>query len=129
MTQVQAEALATLVTRLRPDWDHVGLMSVIGKARHMGTATQISRALLALCENRELRTPALLAEKGRHWQQDGEPIGPNGSHNIRCPEHSLSVMPCPECAAKKCPPPTSGEYAAARLSLAQRPRLTKQGTK
>lgn len=124
MTAAQAQALATLVTRLRPDWDHVGLVSVIGKARHLGSPIQISRALLVLAENRELRTPALLVEKGRHWVQDGEPVGPNVSHNVRCVEHPINFMPCPLCAAKRTPPPVDDpDYAAMKQRLKARAQI------
>ena len=42
------------------------------------------------------------------------------SHNIRCPEHPIAFMPCPQCAAKRClPDPVEhGDYLEAKKALA-----------
>lgn len=121
MTSAQSQALAAFVARIRTDWDQPGILAAITKASNLASPAAIGRALCALAENRELRTPALLASPGKHWQQDGEPVGPNGSNNVRCPEHTLSFHPCPQCAAKRTPPPLEDpEYAAMKADLKAR---------
>jgi hypothetical protein len=61
----------------------------------------------------------MLHQQGKHWRRpDGEQTGPNTSHNVRCPEHPLSFHPCPQCAAKKCPP--DEDYLKAKAELAAR---------
>lgn len=128
ITRTQAESLATFIAKMRPDWDHPGIVAAIGKAQSQATALQIARALVNLAENRELHTPALLPEKGNHWRDASEAIGPNASHNVHCIEHPLSVMPCPQCAAKRTPPPVDDpDYAAMKAELkARRPIPTEQ---
>lgn len=129
ISQTQATALATFVAKVRDDWDQPGILAAIQKAQSLGNPLQIGRALIALAENRELRTPALLASPGKHWVQDGAPTGPNVSNNVRCPEHPLSVHPCPQCEAKRClPDPVEhADYIAAREALkARKPIPTEQ---
>lgn len=118
ISQTQAQALATFIAKVRDDWDQPGILAAIQKAQSLGNPLQIGRALIALAENRELRTPALLSSPGKHWVHDGEPVGPNVSNNVRCPEHPLSVHPCPQCAAKRCDP--TDDYLQAKAELAQR---------
>lgn len=121
ISHTQATALATFVAKVRDDWDHPGILAAIQKAQSLGNPTQIGRALIALAENRELRTPALLASPGKHWVQDNEAVGPNVTNNVRCPEHPINFHPCPLCAAKKCPPPLDDpEYVAMKEALKAR---------
>lgn len=106
MTRVQAEALATLVGRLRTDWDHRGIVAAIERAVPTANAWDISHALLHLAEDRAVKTPGMLVQPGKHWRKpDGTATPRRGDHAVRCPEHPLSVMPCPECVAKRVPPP------------------------
>jgi hypothetical protein len=119
MTRPQAEALATFVNRMRPDWDHPGIVSALSKAASLGGPLDVAHALLILAENRELKSPGMLHQQGKHWKRaDGENTGPNISHNVRCPEHPINFHPCPLCAAKKCPP--DEEYLKAKAELAAR---------
>jgi hypothetical protein len=122
ISQTQATALATFVAKVRDDWDQPGILAAIQKAQTFGNPLQIGRALLALAENRALRTPALLASPGKHWVHDGEPVGPNVTNNVRCPEHPINFHPCPLCAAKKCPPDPveHADYLKAKAELASR---------
>lgn len=120
MTRATTEALATLTAHLRPDWDRPGILAAIGKAQALGTPVQVSRALVNLAENRDLRTPAILPTPGNHWRApDGQHPELRGSHDVKCPEHPLSVHPCPQCAAKRCDP--TPDYLAAKEAL---PKLT-----
>jgi hypothetical protein len=121
LNQTSAQALATFVTRVRPDWDHPGVMAAIHKASTLGTATQVARALINLAENPDLRTPAILHTPGSHWRTS-ETSTPElrGSHDVKCPEHPTNVHPCPQCAAKRClPDPVEhGDYLEAKKALA-----------
>ena len=88
-TRVQAEALATLVRQLRPDWDHPGIVHAIGRC-HREALSEIAVALIRLAENGQAKTPALLPEPGRHWTRaalDDTPAGPNTRNLDHCPIH------------------------------------------
>lgn len=121
MTRTEAQALATFITKVRPDWDHPGIIAAIGKAQAKATPLQVARALVNLAENRELRTPALLAEAGQHWRDGAEATGPNVSHDVRCPDHPRQVHPCPECRATA-RPVTDDELAALRAIVHGTPK-------
>lgn len=88
-TRVQAEALATFVRQLRPDWDHPGIVHAIGRC-HREALSEIAVALIRLAENGQAKTPALLPEPGRHWTRaalDDTPAGPNTRNLDHCPIH------------------------------------------
>jgi hypothetical protein len=53
-----------------------------------------------------------------HWPQNAGVSAPRQSMNVRCPEHPLNVHPCPQCAAKKCPP--DEDYLAEKKKLEAR---------
>jgi hypothetical protein len=80
----QATALAAFVGRIRPDWDHPGIVAAIGKARSLGSAAAVGAALCRLAENLELRTPAMLAEPGNHW--GGTSVASRQAPSM-CPDH------------------------------------------
>jgi hypothetical protein len=88
-TRVQAEALATFVRQLRPDWDHPGIVHAIGRCQREALS-EIAVALIRLAENGQAKTPALLPEPGRHWTRaalDDTPAGPNTRNLDHCPIH------------------------------------------
>ena len=88
-TRAQAEALATFVRQLRPDWDHPGIVHAIGRC-HREALSEIAVALIRLAENGQAKTPALLPEPGRHWKRaalDDTPAGPNTRNLDHCPIH------------------------------------------
>lgn len=130
MTQAQIQALATFISRVREDWDHPGIVAAISKASGLGSPFDVARALVNLAENRDLTSPGMLSQPGRHWvKASNEPTGPNLSNNVRCPEHPINFMPCPLCEAKRClPDPVEhADYIAAREALkARRPIPTEQ---
>ena len=119
LTQTQGQALATAVAKLRPDWDQSGILAALAKAANLGTPFQIARALVNLAENPDLRTPAILAQPGSHWRNpDGSTSHRRGDNDVRCIEHPSSFMPCPQCEAKRTPPPADDpEYAAMKAAL------------
>ena len=67
ITKAEAQALAAFVARCRSDWDHPGIVAAIQKAAPLGSPAAVGAALCRLAENRELRTPAMLADPGAHW--------------------------------------------------------------
>lgn len=119
MTRVQAEALAAFVVRVRTDWRPAGVVAALEKAAPTADVWDVARALLALASEQSVQTPGLLDKPGPHWRKpDGEMPGRRGDHNVRCPEHPLSVHPCPQCEAKKCDP--TPDYLEAKAALAER---------
>jgi len=124
LTQIQTKRLAELAHLLRPGWDVPGIEAAIRKAAEKAPALVVARATLNLAANADAVTPGMLPLPGRHWPVDdaGVSLLPT-SHNVRCPEHPLSVMPCPQCEAKRTPPPTDDpEYAAMKAALKARTR-------
>jgi hypothetical protein len=98
ISNAQAQALAALVSRLRDDWDHPGILAAIHKARDVGPPAAIAGALCRLAENRDMRTPALLAEPGAHW--GGTTVATRKPPTM-CPDHPTSrAAQCLECAAE-----------------------------
>ena len=96
MTRTQAEALATLATRLRPDWDHPGVMAAIRAAAPLGSPAAVSVALCRLADRHDLQTPALLPQPGSHWA--GTPVAERRPPTM-CGEHpERRALACPDCA-------------------------------
>ncbi|MCL2089876.1 MAG: hypothetical protein FWH11_01400 [Micrococcales bacterium] len=67
ITESQAQALAALMTALRPDWDIPGCRTAIHAARHRGPAVEIVHAAVELTKRDDLKTPTVLAKDGKHW--------------------------------------------------------------
>lgn len=98
ISQVEAQALAAFVSRIRPDWDHPGILAAIAKARSLGSAADIGSALCKLAANPGLRTPALLSEPGAHWA--GAVTGTRQRPDM-CPEHPAEKAgACQPCEAQ-----------------------------
>jgi hypothetical protein len=104
ISKVEAQALAAFVARCRDDWDHPGIVAAITKASHLGSPAAIGAALCRLAENRELRTPAMLADPGTHWT--GTTVA-KLTPPVMCPDHpGQPAGRCPACDAETTPPPT-----------------------
>ena len=114
ITTSQAQALAAFVSRVRDDWDHPGIVAAIQKAAPLGSPAAIGAALCRLAENRELRTPAMLADPGTHWS--GTTVA-KVAPPVMCPEHPAekasackeciaAAVPADQCAAWRRPTPT-----------------------
>lgn len=84
MTEVEAQALAAFLGRVRPDWDHPGIMAALKKATHLGSSAAVAAAACRLAENLELRTPAILEKPGPHW--GGTTVATRQTPSM-CPEH------------------------------------------
>lgn len=66
LTQPQADAIAILVSRLRPDWDVRGVMAALAKVRDRDPFLAAVAAVRAAA-NPTNRTPAVIAMDGAHW--------------------------------------------------------------
>ncbi len=124
-TRVQAEALATFVRQLRPDWDHPGIVAAIGRCTRE-PLSEVAVALIRLAENGQAKTPALLPEPGRHWKRaglDDAPAGPNTRNLDRCPDHGNPRRDCLDCRRETGPDLTpeqiTANAAALRTQIAQ----------
>ena len=120
--QTQAQALAAFVGRIRPDWDHPGIVAAIGKARSLGSAAAVGAALCRLAENLELRTPAILADPGHHWAGTS---AASRQAPVMCPEHSTEKAGnCRACAAAALTDPEEirARAAAVRAAIQSAPR-------
>ena len=118
-TRVQAEALATFVRLLRPDWDHPGIVHAIGRCQREAIS-ETAVALIRLAENGQAKTPALLPEPGRHWKRaglDDAPAGPNVRNLDRCPEHGNPRTDCLDCRRETGPDLTPEQIAANAAAL------------
>lgn len=118
ITEVQAQALATFVTRIRPEWRHVGVMAAIERARDTADVHDLACALIRLAEDQTVLTPGLLPSPGPHWlKPDGAKAPRRGDHTMRCPEHG-DRLPCQPCNTD-IRPPTPEELAAMREAAEQ----------
>jgi hypothetical protein len=101
-----------------PNWDTAGIAAALREVGGTPGAAFAAAALAA--EDAALVKPSASAFRV-HWPQNAGVSAPRQSMNVRCPEHPLNVHPCPQCAAKKCPP--DDEYLAVKAMLASaRPR-------
>ena len=118
-TRVQAEALATFVRQLRPDWDHPGIVAAIGRCKRE-PLSEVAVALIRLAENGQAKTPALLPEPGRHWNRaaiDDRPAGPALRNLDLCPEHGNPRRDCLDCRRDAGPELTPEQIAANAAAL------------
>ena len=118
-TRVQAEALATFVRQLRPDWDHPGIVAAIGRCKRE-PLSEVAVALIRLAENGQAKTPALLPEPGRHWNRaalDDRPAGPNTRNLDMCPDHGNPRRDCLDCRRETGPDLTTEQIAANAQAL------------
>ena len=98
ISRTQAEALATFVAHIRPDWDRPGILAAIGKAGNLGSPSAIGVALCRLADNRGLNTPALLPTPGAHWTDT--PVAAIRPPTM-CGDHPQQrALDCPDCAAE-----------------------------
>jgi hypothetical protein len=112
ITQAQAQALASFISRVRTDWDHPGVVAAITKAAPLGTPADIGTALCRLAANAELRTPAILADPGTHW---ADTTVAKRTPPVMCPEHSTEKAgACRVCIARATPPPADWRPAPTR---------------
>ncbi|MGZ4519126.1 MAG: hypothetical protein ACXVXP_09465 [Mycobacteriaceae bacterium] len=96
-------------------WDAPGIAAALREVGGTPGAAFAAAALAA--EDAALVKPSASAFRV-HWPQNAGVSAPRQSMNVRCVEHPLSFHPCPQCAAKKCPP--DEDYLKAKAALAAR---------
>lgn len=119
MTETEAQALAAYLGRVRPDWDHPGIIAALKKAAPLGPSAAVAAAACRLAENLELRTPAILDKPGAHWA--GTTIASRQAPSM-CPEHKAhKAGNCPECEAAAKATDHSTGLALVRAALKDAP--------
>jgi hypothetical protein len=119
ISQAQAQALATFITRIRDDWDHPGIVAAIQKAAPLGTPADIGTALCRLAANPDLRTPAVLADPGTHWANT---TVASRTPPVMCPEHvTQPARDCPDCRAQAVTDKVAVSELAAKVRAHYRP--------
>jgi len=102
MSKSQGEALTALLHQLRRDWGLAGIAAAVRKASLNASATDVAVAACRCAANLEMRTPALIAGPGPHWQ--GTPAGTRLAP-VMCVEHPAEpagrCLTCHELARPK----------------------------
>lgn len=118
MTEVQAQALAAFVTRIRPEWRPAGIVAALGKAADTADVHDVAVALIRLAEDKTVLTPGLLPQPGPHWlKPDGSKPARRGDHTMRCSEHGEPYLRCEQCAAVEAGPPPEDVRAEITAAL------------
>ena len=103
MSQSQSQALVALIGQLRKDWDLAGIRAAVKKAAAIGAPADIAIAACRCAANPDMRTPALIAEPGPHWQ--GTTAGTKQAP-VMCANHpSHPAGNCGKCRAESVPRP------------------------
>lgn len=94
ITKPQAEALAGILHQLRPEWGTPALMTLIGRnLNHPATFPQLTQAAVAAATRRNpdgthtARTPAVIYQPGRHWEQPTHETGTTIPPGPPCQDH------------------------------------------
>ena len=106
VTQADARAVAHLMATIRPDWDRAGCEAAIRRVCDR-ELVDVALAALRFTARLDQRTPAALAQPGKHWADDSRPLSaeeakaaaalpPRAAES--CPIH-LQRLPCPGCRA------------------------------
>lgn len=103
ITSTQARSLAAFVASIRPGWDIPGIAAALHTARHRAPVDELAIALIRLASRTDLRTPAVLAHDGPHWQ--GLPVAEaRAPQRPKCPTHGLAIRvtdgQCASCRAE-----------------------------
>jgi hypothetical protein len=107
ISKSQGEALTALLGTLRKDWNLAGIRAAIRKASLLGSPAEVAIAACRCAAEPTMRTPALIAEPGPHWQ--GTTAGTRQAPTM-CQIHpALKAGGCPECV-KAAVPMTPGEF-------------------
>lgn len=120
MTRTQAEALATAACRLRPDWQHRGVLTMLEQVAGIATPTAAAVALMRLADDPS-KGPGLLPLPGEHWQgtttAERKPPTPCGEHPAR------RAIDCPECRDATADVDHARGAAGVRAALRRAPKL------
>lgn len=115
MTEVQAQALAAFVSRVRTDWNPPGIVKALEKAAPTADVHDVACALIRLAADPTVKTPGMLTQTGPWWvKADGTKAPRRGDHTMTCPEHA-ERLPCGRCIADTGAPPAEvlGDIRAA----------------
>jgi hypothetical protein len=98
------------------EWDTAGVAAALREVGGTPGAALAAAALAA--EDRALSKPSAAALRN-HWPKNTGVEQPRVSHNVRCAEHPLNVMPCPQCASKRSlpDPDEHADYIEAKAAL------------
>jgi len=108
----QGQALVALLGTLRKDWGLAGITAALKKASPLGSAAEVAVA--------DMRTPALIADPGPHWQglAAGSRLAP-----VMCVTHpEQKAGSCAECfkaavpRADLCPVPRRSKHVVEWVS-------------
>lgn len=97
LNPAQAEALATLVRSLRPEWDVPGIKTALWNARDRGTAWDVTHAALYAAGDLSNRTPAIIALAGPHWTR-GRELGSSDPRGEKCDQPGHEGKPAHNCS-------------------------------
>lgn len=96
ISRIEAEALATAVAWLRPDWNQPGVLAALRDVAPTADKWDVYHAIGAIAADPTVKTPGFLKTKGAHWQRmDGSKPARRGDHNVPCVDHPTYDMPCP----------------------------------
>jgi len=105
ITQSQGQTLTALLHTIRHDWDLAGIRAALRKAAEIGAFPDIAVAACRCAANPDMRTPALIAEPGPHWQ--GLAAGLRQVPAM-CTDHPTQrARACPTCFELRRPQPAT----------------------
>lgn len=103
VSQRDAQALAYLANRLRPDWDRPGVEKILARVADRDLGKVAVAALVVAVQRTDQRTPACIAMEGHHWHVlvSGPLAPPRLMPADTCPVHLDPVDRCRGCAADR----------------------------
>lgn len=130
-----AQALAYLANRLRPDWDRHGVERILARVADRDLGEVAVAALIASIQRTDQRTPACIAMDGRHWHvlRPGVRTLSQPTAAAVCPIHLDPRDRCRGCAADRLagvatPEPAAPASDAVRASLLAQARAAIRAT-
>ena len=120
ITRTDAEALATLIRRLRPDWGQSGCVEAIRRCS-TGALSEIAVAFIRMAEDGSIHTPGLLHTPGRWWYRAApgdQPAGEALRNHDHCPVHPAhDRRTCQPCETDRGPDITPEHLAELRHQI------------
>jgi len=114
LSQSQGQALTALLHTIRRDWGLAGITAALKKASPLGSAAEVAVAACRCAANPDMRTPALIADPGPHWQ--GLAAGSRLAPQMCVTHPEQKAGSCAECfkaarpRADLCPVPRRSKY-------------------
>ena len=114
LSQSQGQALTALLHTIRRDWGLAGITAALKKASPLGSAAEVAVAACRCAANPDMRTPALIADPGPHWQ--GLAAGSRLAPQMCMTHPEQKAGSCPECfkaavpRADLCPVPKRDKH-------------------